>query len=279
MKKKLKKIAMVITLFSGFTVFAQEGSEVSKPSVDISLAISTNYIWRGYDLYVAKFDAKSKEHGALNIGPSFQPSLTFYTPVEGLSFNMWMAYALSARDDKDGALRALDEVDYTVSYEFENKVGSWSSAYVIYTYPTTVAGSLVNNYSELVFGYGAALPLSPSLSTAVTTDNGGGSTAYYSAGISHAIESGALSIEPSLSLNYWYYNDDGAQNWAHADVSLPIGFGINDSLSVGLTATGSYRMLYGLTKIAKSYTVAGSNTVKDQPALITNFVFNVDYSL
>ncbi|MDH5717652.1 MAG: hypothetical protein OEZ22_08430 [Spirochaetia bacterium] len=256
MTKKIKMISVVfLTIAVSFQITGQESEsadtikpvaesepESSVPSVDLAVDAATDYIWRGIDFYAGKFAVDEKDEGAFNMATSLMPSITFYAPVEGVSFNIWMAWAPLAREAEDGGLKYADEVDFTASYEFENKAGSFSSAFILYAYPM---GSLAS-YSEIVFGYSAPVIFGPSISVAAA-DGIGGSTLFYSFGISHSIESGAISIEPGLSYNYWYFNDEQARSaidglLSYIDFSLPVSYAVSDKFSVGLSASFIYKM-------------------------------------
>ncbi|HMU85247.1 MAG TPA: hypothetical protein PKC35_18020, partial [Leptospiraceae bacterium] len=51
--------------------------------VDVSLQLSSNYVFRGADMYQNKFVQDRQSYGKWNKAPSFQPSVTFKTPVDG----------------------------------------------------------------------------------------------------------------------------------------------------------------------------------------------------
>ncbi|MDH5718365.1 MAG: hypothetical protein OEZ22_12120 [Spirochaetia bacterium] len=285
MRKRIFTIITAVAFLSvSQAVFSQDApapkaeakpAQEEGPSVDIALDVATTYMWRGIDVYAGKFEADEKDDGAFNMAPSLMPSLTYSSPIEGLSFNIWMAYNATERDDEKGALRYADEVDFTAGYEFDNKAGSWSAAYIMYAYPT--GGS---TYSELVFGYTAPVMLSPSVSVAAA-DALGGSTLYYSFGIGHGIESGAISIEPSVSYNLWYLtNEEDRADFAdglksHLDISIPVSYSISDKMSAGLSALISYRM-YG-KDLDKTIGVDGSEI--DKQALKAAVSLSFAYSL
>lgn len=273
----MKKITgtLIAALLAVTSLTAQDAPETS---VDVALDISTNYIWRGLDLYESKFAADKVEKGAFVMVPSFMPSLTVYTPIEGLWLNVWGGFAATDREfgaDGTGAgLAELDEVDYTIGYDFENSVGSWSLAYIIFSYP-----ALGGSYEELVFSYVADLPLSPTFGAAVSTASGT-DTEYVYAGIGHSIEAGKIAIEPSVTFGYWFFNGSANSNFSHIDIALPVSFAASDNLSIGLTALAVIRNMNDTSYIPATYVsnVDGTSVV-DTPTAIFAITFGVAYSM
>ncbi len=153
------------------SVFAEDES-----GIELDLNFVSNYVWRGEDYFVGKPAQENEVPGAHSGAIAFQPSLTFYTPLEGFYVNIWSSYALQDRGDvdanKDGfsgdadqanictqtidgaanpdyiagavceqnGLRRRDEVDYTFGYEGESRIGTIGFGVLRYTF-THVKGS------------------------------------------------------------------------------------------------------------------------------------------
>jgi len=261
----LKKfLAATLISITSFSVYAEDAEA---PSVDLAIDFATDYIWRGTDMYAGgMYDNNSEDHAVFNTAMSIMPSITVYTPIEGLTYNIWVAYALTYRDSTEG-LGAADEIDFTFDYSFANKAGDWSATYIMYAYPTTKTGAgVTKTYNEFGLSYTAKILLSPSLGVAVADDQGG-DTLYYNLGISHAFELGKIGIEPSLTYGYWYNMGDTTTNWSHLDIALPISFAVNEKSSITLTPIGVYRM-YNDTATTGTITSTKSTNGTDKPALI-----------
>ena len=245
----------------------------AEPSVDLSLDVASTYIWRGEDIYLNYFHAAGSEQGVFNFAPSLMPSLTVYSPIEGLSFNVWAALSLVGRDTAGGDLHAADEIDYTVAYEFENSLGAWSAAFILYTYPTTVSGALLDSYPELAFSYTAPVILSPTLSTAIAIGVAGGSTSYHSFSIGHDFELGDFSISPGLAIGYWHYYADTTANWGHVDVAVGFSYAVTENFSISLTPVGVLRYF----PAGSTDAVVGTTTYT-RPMFISAVDLGVSYS-
>jgi len=138
MKKWLNITLAAIMLAGAFPVafsvsaYAQE-SKIMAYGVDVV----TDYVARGQDLYIRTLVRDGQEHGALHMEPAVQPSLTFFGP-NGVSLNLWGSFAASNRaDDKKKGFVGLgrdDELDYTLAYDWSNKLGGFTTALIYYTY-------------------------------------------------------------------------------------------------------------------------------------------------
>ncbi|MES0491150.1 MAG: hypothetical protein ABUK01_14215 [Leptospirales bacterium] len=234
-KKMFGKI-MAIALVAGVL---SPLSAQDTPGVEAGIDFSSTYIWRGSDALVVKQDAAGDAREFFNFAPVVMPSFTVNTPIEGLSFNIWASYALMARANADGALRAADEIDFSGTYEFDTTMGGFGFTYVLYAFPTTM-GSYYS-YGEVIGTYTIPVLLNPTFSIAAS-DGSGGSYEYLTAGISHAIEFGSMSLEPSLTFGWWYYNTATNANWGHIDVALPFSISVGDNLSFHITPLLVYRI-------------------------------------
>ena len=165
-------------MFVPGTVNAQEDAS----GIDLELAIVSNYVFRGEDLFTSKAAQDEKVPGAHTGAPAFQPSITFNMPTEGFYFNLWTSYAMTNRADKDvdgngykgndcefnsdagefdsapdgeeceqNGLARYDEVDYTFGYESEGRIGTVGFGIVAYTYPSSQTDG--SSETELFFDY------------------------------------------------------------------------------------------------------------------------------
>ncbi len=272
-----KFLTMILVAFIASTnVFAQETE--SGPSIDVAVDVASNYIWRGFDLYESKYAADESDPGAFLTVPSIMPSLTVYTPIEGLWLNVWGGFAATDREyGSDGlgaGLADLDEVDYTVGYDFENAAGAWSMAYIIFSYP-----SVGGTYEELLFSYTADVVLSPTIGTAVSTSSGT-DTEYAFFGVSHSIEAGSISIEPSVTFGYWHFNGAKNSNFSHIDIAVPIGYSVSDSVSIGLTPLAVIRNLTDTSAIPSEVpSIENPGDMATTPSAIFSVTLGVSYSM
>ena len=109
MHKKITILSLLLALLS-FPLYAQEEpepapvaaeDELPDASIDVSLAFVSNYVFRGDDLFVNRANQKGESLGSHTGEFAFQPSVTFKTPVDGLSFNIWGSFAMAGRNDVD----------------------------------------------------------------------------------------------------------------------------------------------------------------------------------
>jgi len=127
--------------------------------------VVSTFMWRGWDLYDNR--------------PALQPSVTYAFGNSGLSVNVWASFILKDRDvDKE-----LDEVDFTVNYDFqvsENlslsvgminygyyfvhdysfKDGNTQEFYITAGLPRFILGPAVSVYYDINLGKGLYVELS-----------------------------------------------------------------------------------------------------------------------
>lgn len=97
LKKSGITILLLVTSF--VTLLAQD---LPKASVEVSADFVSNYVWRGGDIFGASIaDQQARNQDGKIQAWAFQPSITFITPVEGLSFNIWGSFATRHRQDTD----------------------------------------------------------------------------------------------------------------------------------------------------------------------------------
>ena len=151
-------------------------------SVELELAVVSNYVWRGDNIFQEKAAQDGKPASTDSSGaPAFQPSITFYPGAEGWYFNIWASYAISARKDKDtnkdgvielvdadgkdpcgddyagattcetNGLRHADEIDYTLGYEKESRIGTVGFGLLNYSYSNHLHRD--HSDTEIFFAY------------------------------------------------------------------------------------------------------------------------------
>ena len=108
--------------------------------VDVTLTYATNYVWRGADIYANYYKQKSEMYGTVNTPGAFQPSLTFKTPIDGLSFNIWGSFALSGRHDQDTDSRLQRGTGGANILTTGDVVKDVTASLTATPLPTTVAG-------------------------------------------------------------------------------------------------------------------------------------------
>ncbi len=205
-KKFYQGLTLLLLLLLPFGLAAQE----DEASVDLNFNVVSGYVFRGDDLTGVPFAAQEEmlpESASIST-PTFQPDITFNTPLTGLYFNIWLSWALTGRDDvdldKDGeaeenGLKRFDEVDYTIGYESESRVGTVGFGIVSYIYSGTANKDATLN--EIFFTYSPPGPvwLSNLGFAAYSTMNGGAGdeTDYYQLAYGFDIE---LTYDLSLYL-------------------------------------------------------------------------------
>ncbi len=269
MHKKITILSLLLALLSS-PLFAQDDvtdvtpaaaeDELPDASIDVDLAFVSNYIFRGDDLFVNRANQKGESFGSHTGEWAFQPSVTFNTPVEGLSFNIWGSFAMFGRDDVDtdqvvqtapggtdilasaagpgqpeaiataaggtpsaiattaltsnketgglpgyyaetNGLKRLDELDFTIAYSADTKVGTMGFGFVAYTFPYIANGTTKAGGAEEIF-VSYALPFLPELTAAMWTDIDS-SVNYYNLSYGSGIEvADGISIDYGAGVGY-----------------------------------------------------------------------------
>ncbi|MCR9141865.1 MAG: hypothetical protein NXI24_06405 [bacterium] len=262
MQKKITILSLLLALLS-FPLYAQEDpgiqaaeEELPDASIDVDLAFVSNYVFRGDDLFITRAQQKNESYGSHSGEMAFQPSITFNTPLEGLSFNIWGSFAMFGRDDVDtdqivqtapgsstdvisglaigepqanaivqaaggtadgitttalstnketgglpgyyaepNGLKRLDELDFTIAYSADTKVGSIGFGFVAYTFPYISNGQTLTGGTEEIF-VSYALPFLPELGLSVNADIDS-SVMYYNLSYGSGVE-----ITDGVSLDY-----------------------------------------------------------------------------
>ena len=270
MLKNIKWIALGTALLAAPALVAEE--KLPDASVSVTAEFVSTYMFRGQDIHATNYYA---QRGARDEGKTqawtFQPDITFNTPVEGLTFGIWGSFAMNNRKDTDtdyriqqgpggtnlvnystgdtsalqtklatlgtqsGYIAALkgtgdpslqdpacrtssptcvpgmykeenglfrnDEIDYTIAYERQTKVGTLKGGIYYYTYPNVSAKSDADE--EVFIGY-------------------------------------ALPQLPELMLTFYTYVDAGAKTQNYIELAYEDSFEINEDLSITYGATAGY---------------------------------------
>ncbi len=116
MKNKYVSLAIVLTLFS-FPILAQvkptetfkeepaaaapAEAEIPEGSVTFDNQFVTNYVFRGDDVLKNYWAQRGQQYGSFGRAGAYQPSITYNTPIAGLTFNIWGSLALTRRNDRE----------------------------------------------------------------------------------------------------------------------------------------------------------------------------------
>jgi len=100
--------------------------------------LASNYVFRGDDRYVRAFAKDGEEHGSFNITSVFHPE--FIVASDQIVMHIRGNFAMTNRDDEldnpKGAFYGFerdDEIDYTLSYNWKNRLGKFTGAIVFYS--------------------------------------------------------------------------------------------------------------------------------------------------
>ncbi|MBI3394991.1 MAG: hypothetical protein HY042_04075 [Spirochaetia bacterium] len=88
-------------LLSTLPLFAEPEKKLPEAGISVDAEITNGYIFRGADIFASKFSQQNKQYGANPNVWTFQPSLTYTSPIEGLTFNLWGSFAGQNRADVD----------------------------------------------------------------------------------------------------------------------------------------------------------------------------------
>jgi hypothetical protein len=107
------------------------------PIMTYGVDIVTDYVSRGVDQFKGGFAFHEKDDGAVNVTPALQPYFTLFGG-NGLSFGIWTSFAITDRSpDRDkgfGGFSKIDELDYTLAYDWSNKLGAFTAGIIAYNY-------------------------------------------------------------------------------------------------------------------------------------------------
>ena len=166
----MKRVCLVLVLFISLPLLAVD--------VSVETAVNSQYLWRGM---------------VLNDKPVFQPGVTF--SGGGLELNIWGNMDLT--DDYDHEFEFY-EVDYTLSYYWEQDGMEWVLGVISYTYPNTDWTSTMEAYAGCTW---TDVTFSPSVTLYYDFDEVEGF--YLEVGGSHEFDSGL-----SVGLSFGYASED-----------------------------------------------------------------------
>lgn len=173
------------TVFILITLLLATGLAQAK-DLDVSLDLTSRYIWRGYDI--------------LNSKAAIQPSITYNIKDTGFAVNLWCSFALQDRN----IYKYSDEIDLTLSYTFSPTEDiSFSMGFIHYGYYFAKNFKFKDNTTQEVYltTTFTSVPLSPYIS--VYYDFNTGSGFYFIGGVSHSIEvAEGYNLDLSSSIAY-----------------------------------------------------------------------------
>lgn len=121
------------------------------PLLEYGVDVVTTYVSQGEDFFRSAYDTDGKKHAAFPLTPAAQPYVTLHGP-SGISLGLWGSYALTQREpDPDrnfAGLETLDEVDYTLAWSWDNRLGAYTAGWALYTYTNVASRGSLN---ELFF--------------------------------------------------------------------------------------------------------------------------------
>ncbi len=210
------KVFTVLCVPMGIFLYNDAAYAAGPFDVGVEASVISSYQWRG---------------APFNDDPVLQPSIT--AGYGGLSLNLWGSIDLT---DYQNKRYSLSELDYTLTWEHSLPFGELTAGSATYSYPGVEDGEPT---TELMAGFEAGLPLSPSLSLFRDIDKADGM--YVLLGAGGSIQAGPLpSVDVSASLgwgskkhNIYYYGIDGMDG-ALTDAAVTIGlpFSIGKTVSV-----------------------------------------------
>jgi uncharacterized protein (TIGR02001 family) len=182
---KLVTVAAIVSMATCGLAFAED--EAPSIGFDVSADFMSKYVWRGL---------------VVNEDYSLQPSIT--ATYGNFSAGAWGQVDMSNEADNEWE---FTEVDYWADYTADIAEGvSLSVGIINYHFP-----SVVGDTTELYWGFGFDLPLSPSITVYHDIDAADGE--YVSLGIGHSFEN-ILELTPETSVGL--------------DLSASFGYGDSD---------------------------------------------------
>jgi hypothetical protein len=180
------------------------------PLLDYGVDLASNYVFRGIEV----FAVQNPDMKSFKVLPAVQPYATFHGPA-GLSFGLWGSYATSNRKEATlGELRTLDEMDYTLAWDWSNKLGAFSTGLVAYT--LTSSAATAGTFNEVYFKWSPKImeSLSPTIAHYVTVNDT--DTLFQAPTYTSLSVGGGETLSWSASL--------GAQTHGLQDLTIGIGY-------------------------------------------------------
>ena len=210
------RILSVLIFLSGTIIPVNMAHAAGPFDIGVEASVISSYQWRG---------------APFNDDPVLQPSIT--AGYGGLSLNLWGSIDLT---DYQNKRYSLSELDYTLTWAHSLPFGELTAGSATYSYPGVEDGEPT---TELMAGFEAGLPLSPSLSLFRDIDKADGM--YVLLGAGGSIYTRLLpSVDVSASLgwgskkhNIYYYGIDGMDgSLTDAAVTIGLPFSIGKTVSV-----------------------------------------------
>jgi hypothetical protein len=231
------KIAVLgaVTLLA--LLLCPDGFAAEAPLLDYGVDLVSDYVARGEDIYVRRFDKGRQEHTAVNVAPALQPSVTLHGQ-SGMSLNVWGSFALTDREDDNRrgflGLGRSDELDFTLAFDWSNRLGAFVAGFIYYAYADSCYGAATpcnrSTPAPAAVSPEAFLKWNPPFATAV-----GGQFAYYTTTVPGGWYA-TLGVQGGERL-IWAA-DVGAVGAGIKDVTGKIGWSFGD---VSLSASAAYR--------------------------------------
>ncbi|MBI4082935.1 MAG: hypothetical protein HY423_10030 [Candidatus Lambdaproteobacteria bacterium] len=241
---------------------ASSSAKPGDPLLTYGVDLVSDYVSRGTSTHQETFPKDGTKVETFAVLPAAQPSVTL-TGAGGFSLGLWSSVALVERgaDDRINGkgLSQADEVDFTLSWAWDNKLGSFSAGIVNYA---NVPATTSWNEVFVVWSPPFARALSPKLShysdivTALTYTSltvGGGEKLTWSANLGYG-QAAALSDSSGLEVRRGVA---GIQ-----DLTVKVGYGLSDALSVSLGAAlrPNPAVASGLYDVKGKYKVDSTDT-------------------
>ncbi|HNL02684.1 MAG TPA: hypothetical protein PKJ30_16350, partial [Leptospiraceae bacterium] len=121
-------------------------------SIQVSLQLVSNSVFRGDDTFKGRAQQKRKQYGTHSGEWMFQPSITFNTPLEGLTFNWVGSFALAGRQDTDVDQRIESGRDGNETTFFDSYYGSIASG-------SSTAAAFAQARTDLINTFGGVGPV------------------------------------------------------------------------------------------------------------------------
>ena len=133
------KLMLAIPLLGALAAFPASDAGAEETILNYNVDLVSDYVYRGSDVHRSVYIGREEEETPFNVAPAVQPSVTFYS-TSGIWVNFWASFALTDRDEKSspnpatgdtfGGLKTLDELDTSIGYDWENRLGSFSARIV-----------------------------------------------------------------------------------------------------------------------------------------------------
>lgn len=230
----------IFLLFMQTSIWAETAKETKKTnssvkrSVSLGVNFSSTFYWRGEDRNVAMYNEERK----LNFAPVLQPELTVFTPLRGLYFDLFGTFPLRGREERE--LKKNDQLDFSVIYDFANRIGFWSVSYALYA--NFYGGK---NFGEIAFSYRLPFQIVNFAATqyALHSFDGSSGSLYSEVSLGKTV---AQLFVPTLLLG-WHTMPVGTASWGHVDLILEFYFdlGTNKNIQLKFNTVTSYRFPQG----------------------------------